>query len=113
MDEHPGTFVEEHAAADMPAPDDPVPRRMVTILYSLHRDIYKLPHAGKDLWLSVEVYPLADFGRKSGSGVGAIKTSNGGWRRAYRNWGIIQPGATATIPADDMMASDYLKALEA
>jgi hypothetical protein len=87
------------------------PRRagVVTIVYSLYRDVYKIPSAGFDLWLSVHVYPLADIGSFA-SDIGIAQTGNGkGWRRVYRNWAIIAPGATASIPADDPLVVDYLR----
>jgi hypothetical protein len=91
------------------------PRRagVVTILYSLHRDVYKIPSAGIDLWLSVQVYRPSDLGSFSSS-VSIMHTADSkGWRRAYRNWAIIAPGATATIPADDPMVVDYLRQVKA
>jgi hypothetical protein len=87
------------------------PRRagVVTVVYSLYRDVYKIPSAGVDLWLSVHVYPVSDTGSFAIS-VGIAQTANGkGWRRAYRNWTIIAPGATAAIPADDPLIVDYLR----
>jgi hypothetical protein len=108
MDEHPATA----DPTPMSSPDHgKIKRGLVTILYSVHRDAYKLPHVGKDLWLSVQVCPLEGFGRKGGSHVGAVQTANDRWRLAYRSRGIIQPGATATIPEDDMMVVDYLTAV--
>ncbi len=91
------------------------PRRpgVVTILYSLYRDVYKIPSAGVDLWLSVQVYPPRDLGSFASS-VGMAETVDGkGWRRAYRNWAIIAPGATAAIPADDPLVVDYLRQVKA
>jgi hypothetical protein len=88
--------------------------RPVTVLYSRHRDVYKLPSCGKDLWLSVEVYLLSDFGRAGGSSVGAAQTADGrAWRRLYRNWSIIVPGQTTAIPADDPLVVDYMRQVEA
>jgi len=83
--------------------------RSVTVLYSSPgRNLYKLPSIGVDLWLSVQVYELADFGRSGGRGVGAARTADEkGWRRAYRYWSIIQPGDITTLPADDPLVLDY------
>jgi hypothetical protein len=91
------------------------PRRpgVVTILYSLHREVYKIPSAGVDLWMSVQIYPPSDLGSFASS-VGIAQTADGkGWRRAYRNWAIITPGATAAIPADDALVVDYLRRAKA
>jgi hypothetical protein len=82
-----------------------VPQRpgVVTILYSLHRDVYKIPSANADLWLSVQV----DVQRHPGA---AVHTADGrGWRRAYRARNVIYAGATAAIPADNPLVVDYLK----
>jgi len=95
-------------AADSAPSEEPQGAPLVTVLYSEHRDLYKLPALGVDLWLSVQVYPMADFGRSGGGNVGAAKTVNGlGWRRSYRNWSIIAPGAVVTLPADDPVVADY------
>ena len=84
----------------------------MAVLYSRHRDVYKLPAMGKDLWLSVQVYPLTDFGRKGGATVGAARCADGSWWRAYRSGGMFQGGQTVAVPDDDSMVVDYLRELE-
>jgi hypothetical protein len=85
----------------------------VTVLYSLHRDVYKLPSAGVDLWLSVQVYPLAYLAEAGNTPVRVPTADGRGCRRAYRNWAIIAPGMTAAIPADDPLVVDYLRQVKA
>jgi hypothetical protein len=86
-----------------------VPRRagVVTILYSIHRDVYRIPSANADLWLSVAV----DAEPHPGA---AVQTAEGkGWRRAYRTRNVIYAGPTAAIPADNPLVIDYLRQVKA
>jgi hypothetical protein len=95
--------------------------RLVTILYSAGRDLYRVPAIEKPCWLSVKVYPLpaaenyaqaalaaAGFGPDE-TYLGASVTADGkGWRKAYAiTWRAIVAGVHVTIPADDPMVLDY------
>ena len=82
---------------------------LASVLYSRGGDLYRLPALAKDLWLSVQVYALADWG----PGIGAVRTADDkAWRKGYKAWSIIQPGRFATLPADDPLVLDYAAAAE-
>jgi hypothetical protein len=103
--------IEEQASAPVPGPNNGEAEksgtRMVTVLYSVHHDVYKVPSLGVDHWLSVRVYALETFGVSEF----AVRTADRkGWRRLYNNWSIIMPGETVTLPADDPMVVDYAAA---
>ena len=83
---------------------EPVGVPLVSVLYSAHRDVYKVPICRTDLWLSVQVYSIQD----SGSLLWASTADGRAWRRAYRGWIVIQPGNMVTLPADDPLVGDYL-----
>jgi hypothetical protein len=85
---------------------------LVTVLYSAHRDVYKVPSCRADLWLSVQVYPSIDYDVAKGASVGQIADGRA-WRRAYRGWAVIQPGQAVTLPADDPLVVDYLRQAKA
>jgi hypothetical protein len=77
---------------------------LVSVLYSEHRALYRLPAMDLDIWLSVQVYSLADWG----ANIAAARTTDGkGWRKAYRNWSMIRGASLATLPADDPLVIDY------
>jgi hypothetical protein len=77
---------------------------MVTVLYSRHRDVYKLPAMSLEMWLSVEVHS-AQFGVPEKMAATADRT---GWRHVYTTWvGSMPAGDSAAIPANDPLALDY------
>ena len=80
---------------------------LVTVLYSLVGDVYKVPSANVDLWLSVQV----DTEPHPGA---AVQTTEGkGWRRAYRAVHVICAGHSVALPADDPLVEDYLRQVKA
>ncbi len=88
-------------------------QRLVSVLYSAHRDLYQVPAMNKDCWLSVQVFalPMSEsfvFAQRSAY-LGPMLAADGkAWRRAYsKSWLVIQPGTFATVPADDPMVLDY------
>jgi len=81
---------------------EPAGTPLVTVLYSAHRDIYKVPRCRTDLWLSVQIYSSPDNHEVVQAARGNV------WRRAYRGWAVIQPGQAVTLPADDPLVVDYL-----
>jgi hypothetical protein len=84
---------------------------LVTILYSLGRDLYRLPAIDKPCWLSVKVYPMPAAELPADQlYLGAAITADGrGWRKAYsKAWRGIVGGDHATLPVDDPMVVDYL-----
>lgn len=86
--------------------------KLVTVLYSIGRDLYCIPAmlADKFCWLSVKVYPLpATTLRRDEIYLGPTVTADGlGWRKAYASrWRAILSGDRVTIPADDPMVRDY------
>jgi hypothetical protein len=84
--------------------------KLVTILYSRSRDLYRVLAMERPCWLSVSVYELpAPELPADGIYLGAAKTADGlGWRKAYaRTWQAIIAGEQATVPADDRIVSDY------
>jgi hypothetical protein len=88
--------------------------RLVTILYSSGRDLYRVPSMDKPCWLSAKVYPLP-AAELAGDTIylGPSVTADGkAWRKAYSTvWRSIVPGKHATVPADDPMVLDYAAAL--
>jgi hypothetical protein len=84
--------------------------RLVTVLYSLSKDLYRIPSIEKVCWLSVKVYPLPQSTlRRDDIYLGASITADGqGWRKAYAiRWRAIVQGDCVTIPVDDPMVKDY------
>lgn len=80
---------------------------LVTVLYSIHRDVYKVPSAASTFWLSVLTYADADQHP-------SVQTADGhAWRRIYTGWTAAQPGAAVTLPMDDPLVVDYLRQTEA
>lgn len=96
---------EPHAAA-------PAEVKLVTIVYSRGRDLYRVaPYdAAKQMWLSVAKFPLP---MPVAAGprlpyLGAIACTSG-WRKAYSvDWSVIQPGLAATLPTTDELVVDYV-----
>jgi len=84
--------------------------RLVTILYSAGRDLYRIPVSNKSCWLSVKTYPLPAVALASDAiYLGPAVTADGtGWRKSYSTaWRAIVPGDHATLPGDDPMVMDY------
>jgi hypothetical protein len=80
---------------------------LVTVLYSIVGDVYKVPSANADLWLSVQV----DAEPHPGA---AVQTADGrGWRRAYCAVHLIYAGQSVALPADDPLVVDYLRQVKA
>jgi hypothetical protein len=84
---------------------------LVTVLYSRHRDVYRLPTLGFDLWLSVEVHTCVSVPPNLGETV-ATSADGKGYRRAHRGWWMIEPGQSATLPEDDPLVVDYIAAVK-
>ena len=84
--------------------------RLVTILYSRDRDLYRVPSIDKLCWLSVKAYelPAAQLAADA-IYLGPSVTADGKhWRKAFStSWRSIVAGDRATIPADDPMVADY------
>jgi len=84
--------------------------RLVTILYSRSRDLYRVPSIDKPCWLSVATYPMP-LTQLPPDAIyfGPSMTADGlGWRKAYATaWRAILPGDHATVPADDPLVLDY------
>jgi hypothetical protein len=84
--------------------------RLVTVLYSQGRDLYRVPSLDKPCWLSVKVYDLPATQLPADAiYLGAATSASGnGWRKAYaRIWRSIIAGDSVTLPADDPMVVDY------
>ncbi len=88
-------------------------QRLVSVLYSAHRDLYQVPAMSKNCWLSVQVFtlPMSEsfvFAQRR-EYLGPMLTADGkAWRRSYSTeWVVVQPGTFATLPADDPMVLDY------
>ena len=84
--------------------------RLVTILYSRSRDLYRVPSIDKPCWLSVMAYPMPMTQLPPDAiYFGPSMTADGLlWRKAYASaWRTILPGDHATVPADDPMVLDY------
>ena len=80
---------------------------LVTVLYSIVGDVYKVPSANVDLWLSVQV----DAEPHPGA---AVQTADGsGWRRAYCAVHVIYAGRSVALAADDPLVVDYLRQVKA
>ena len=80
---------------------------LVTVLYSLAGDVYLIPSANVDLWLSVQV----DAEPHPGA---VVQAAGGrGWRRAYRAVHVICAGHSVVLPADDPLVEDYLRQVKA
>jgi hypothetical protein len=89
-------------AATSPESGEAVP--VVPVLYSRHRDVYKLPALGINLWLEVEVH-FAEYGMPEGQ---AITADGKGWRHVHTTWtNDMQHGDSAAIPATDPLTMDY------
>ena len=84
--------------------------RLVTILYSHNREVYRVPAIDKPCWLSVKVYDLP-VTQLAADAIyfGPSTTADGvGWRKAYaRSWRSIVAGNSVPLPADDAMVRDY------
>jgi len=79
---------------------------IVSVLYSVHRDVYRVPNWTSDLWLSVEV-----FGSATGSGA-YLQTADGrGWRLVHHDNYVA--GAVVPYPADDPLVVDYMRLVKA
>ena len=79
--------------------------RLVTILFSKERDLYRVPTIDKPCWLSVKVYELpATQLPPDQLYLGAATTADGlGWRKAYSSaWRSIVAGDRVTVPASDV-----------
>jgi len=79
---------------------------IISVLYSVHRDVYRVPSLGSDLWLSVEI-----FGGTVSSGAYIQTADNKGWRLVYH--GNYVPGAIVPYPADDPLVIDYMRLVKA
>ena len=78
-------------------------RPLLTVLFSAHRDVYKIPSCRADLWLSVAVYQEDEYNHVK------VQTADGrAYRRAYRGSPIFPPAPPVTLPADDPLVVDYL-----
>ena len=84
--------------------------RLVTIVYSIGRDLYRAPSIGNHCWLSVTVYELPapqDITTTLYLGP-SLTADKKAWRKAYLGtWAAIIPGDQVTLPADDPMVLDY------
>jgi hypothetical protein len=84
--------------------------RLVTILYSHNREVYRAPAIDKPCWLSVKVYDLPVTQLAADAiYLGPSTTADGlRWRKAYsRSWCAIVSGNSVPLPADDAMVRDY------
>jgi hypothetical protein len=84
--------------------------RLVTVLYSRHGDVYKLPALGMDLWLSVETHPSFV---PSVAAISVLTADGKASRRGYRNWSVIEPGRSAALPEEDPLVVDYTATVNA
>jgi hypothetical protein len=83
-----------------------------TVVYSRARDLYRVSpddtHA--QMWLSVAVFPLPlpAPSSTSSSYLGPVRVVSG-WRKSYSlAWSVVLSGAVVTLPADDLLVTDYL-----
>ena len=84
--------------------------RLVTILYSRDRDLYRVPSIDKSCWLSVKPYELPVTQLKTDAlYLGSWMCANGlRWRKAFStSWRSIIAGEPVTLPADDPLIVDY------
>ena len=84
--------------------------RLVTILYSRDRDLYRVPSIDKPCWLSVKSYelPATQLAADAIYLGPAIGADGKHWRKAFSTgWQAIVAGDRATLPADDPMVLDY------
>jgi hypothetical protein len=84
--------------------------RLVSILFSKERDLYRVPTIDKPCWLSVKVYDLPATQLPADAiYLGPVTTANRmGWRKAYStSWKSIVAGDRVTLPASDPMVTDY------
>ena len=84
--------------------------RLVTVLYSKNRDLYRVPSMDKPCWLSVKVYefPAPQLSADAIYLGTATTAKRMGWRKAYAGiWNAIVAGDSVTVPADDPMVIDY------
>jgi hypothetical protein len=86
-------------------PEEPQGPRLMTVLYSQHRDLYKLPALGKDFWMSVERRLVINQVMAPGTAKSADGTAR---RRVYHNWSSIVPGITVALPETDALVADYV-----
>jgi hypothetical protein len=102
---------EEKDTGKMPVPlEEPIGTRLVTVLYSRQRDLYRVPSLHKPCWLSVKAYDLPATALAADAiYLGPSPGADGlRWRKAYStSWRAIVPGDVATLPADDPMVRDY------
>lgn len=87
--------------------------KMVTVLYSRHRDLYRVPGMDKACWLSVQTYlPPPTTLAVDVLYLGPSATADGQrWRKAYSlKWRAVMPGDQVTLPANDPLVLDYAAA---
>jgi hypothetical protein len=84
--------------------------RLVTILYSLGRDVYRVPTIDKGCWLSVAAYELPPKQLAIGAFYLGPSISADGkhWRKTFStDWKFIVAGDPVTVPVSDPMVVDY------
>ena len=105
--------ISDTAQAEACATEEPEGVRLVTVLFSRERDLYRVPSIDKPVWLSVKVYEMAATTLRTGGinlgYLGAATTADGiGWRKAYSAmWRSIMAGDRVTVPASDPMVLDF------
>ncbi|GEM_PF-3088991 len=87
-------------------------RRLVTVLYSRDRDLYRLPGVAlsRPCWLTVRAwrYPVTQLAADAIYLGPALSPDGMHWRMAYAvSWPSIVPGESVTLPADDPLVRDY------
>ena len=84
--------------------------RLVTILYSKDRDLYRMPAIDKPCWLTVKTYelPATQLAADAIYLGPSISADGKHWRKAFSSsWRSILTGDRVAIPADDPMVMDY------
>lgn len=84
--------------------------RLVSVLFSKERDLYRVPTIAQPVWLSVKIYDPPPVKLPADAiYLGAAITADGiGWRKAYSTaWRSIIAGDKVTVPASDPMVVDY------
>jgi hypothetical protein len=85
-------------------------RRMVNVVYSRARDLYRLAGSNKRWWLSVKAYELPAVQLSTDQlYLGPVPSPDGHhWRMAYSaDWAALGPGEVVALPVDDPLVRDF------
>lgn len=92
---------------ESPEQEEPQGAPLVTVLYSMARDVYRVPSMGKPVWLSVHRFSDAETPHDDVFYAISVGADEGTWRKAYKDSPVIVPGDHVTLPADDVLVKDY------